>query len=365
MALGKHYATVQPKDLGGPMSSPLTMMSQQQERGRQQSTHPMFFQGRGNCIDGAACRINSSPGGCGPTLLGGLYPPPALAAMVAEAAAQSGTKSVAAAAAQAHAVAHAAATAAAQNTRPVVGRVWCLSQSPEGCRQVQQALEDAPSDEARAALASELQGHIWEALRCPHANHVVQKCIMTMRPQASQFIIDELMNGGRHVTQAARHKYGCRIIQRLLEHCRPDQVQQVVEALLGDAVPLCKHTYANYVMQHVLEQGDASTRHRLSEFLSTHARAVGSDSCGCAVMGKALMLGAGDDQTMLARALLREQGLLAAMARSRYGHTAVKAVLNLLEDAERSDAQCQLRNASGALCASRYGRSVLASLDRS
>jgi len=116
--------------------------------------------------------------------------------------------------------------------------VWRLSQDQKGCLKVQEALQGAGSDDARRAIAAELEGHVWEAMRCPHANHVVQKCIMTMRPHALQFIIDEIESrGAAGVRKIAKHQYGCRILQRLLEHCRPDQVQGLVEDLL--AKPYC------------------------------------------------------------------------------------------------------------------------------
>ena len=55
------------------------------------------------------------------------------------------------------------------------------------------------------------------------------------------------------VSIAARHKYGCRVLQRLLEHARHDQLNGLVDALLAKAIPLSRHYFATYVMQHILE----------------------------------------------------------------------------------------------------------------
>ncbi|CAK0893103.1 unnamed protein product [Prorocentrum cordatum] len=124
----------------------------------------------------------------------------------------------------------------------------------QGCRRVQQALDDARGPEACGRLAAELRGHVWDALRCPHANFVLQKCITTASPDACQFIVDELLQRGHGaLAQAARHRYGCRIVERLLERCRPEQVEQIVDCILDDAVTLCMHPYGNYVAQHLLE----------------------------------------------------------------------------------------------------------------
>merc|ERR1719247_1621296 len=104
-----------------------------------------------------------------------------------------------------------------QQTEPtavqIAGNVWHLAREKEGCRLVQEALENATGDADRVALASEMRGRVWEALRCPNANFVLQKCIGVLRPQASQFIIDELRDKGS--SKAARHRFGCRVLQRL------------------------------------------------------------------------------------------------------------------------------------------------------
>ena len=241
----------------------------------------------------------------------------------------------------------------------VAGRIWALSRDPRGCREVQQALEAAGSDEARATLARELRGHVWEALRCPHANHVLQKCIVAIRPQASQFIIDELLCGGPNgASQAARHRYGCRVIERLIEHCPAQQVKRLIEDLVSDAVALSKHPYGNYVMQHLLEHGPPDQGRRLTRMLELHAHTAGFDCYARAVVSKALAHGVHADQVALARALLREPGLIATMARTRHGHTAAKFVLQSLQGADGAEARRQLASELPVLRASRYGRFV-------
>mmetsp|Transcript_46737 Transcript_46737/g.99847 ORF Transcript_46737/g.99847 Transcript_46737/m.99847 type:complete len:384 (-) Transcript_46737:117-1268(-) len=243
------------------------------------------------------------------------------------------------------------------------GRVWALAQDPQGCRDVQAAFEAADSEEERAALASELRGHTCEALRCPHANYVLQKCIAMMSAHRLDFVVDELAaKGPGTVAYSARHKYGCRIVQRMLEHCLPSQVQGIAEHLLQDAIGTCLHPYGNYVMQHLLEFGTAEQRSRLTRLLLQHIAVVGADPHACAVVGKAMTYGARGDQVSLARGLLLVPGLIASMARSRHGHVAAKLILNVLEGPELEEACSQLLADADCLRNSRYGQLVLASL---
>ena len=70
----------------------------------------------------------------------------------------------------------------------VVEQVWRLSRDPEGCRVVQELLADTAS-----ALGAELKGHVWEALRCPNANHVLQKAISLAGDSLSRLVIGALL----------------------------------------------------------------------------------------------------------------------------------------------------------------------------
>uniref|UniRef100_A0A7S0ZXQ9 PUM-HD domain-containing protein n=1 Tax=Noctiluca scintillans TaxID=2966 RepID=A0A7S0ZXQ9_NOCSC len=241
----------------------------------------------------------------------------------------------------------------------VFGRVWKLSRDPQGCREVQRAFDDAGCDSVRVSLAEELRGHVWDCLRDPSGNHVVQKCIVTMRPQASQFILDELRNTGpRSFVAVAKHQYGCRIVERLLEHCHPLQVQMLTDEIMSEALSLCKHPYGNYVVQHLLEHGKDVQKHFLTNLMAAHARSVGSDFHASAVVTKALICAAPADSSALARALLCEDGLIPAMARTRHGHTSVQAILHHLDSPERDEAVRQLMPHFGDLQTSRYGRNV-------
>eukprot|EP00443_Scrippsiella_acuminata_P065224 CAMPEP_0115558534 /NCGR_PEP_ID=MMETSP0271-20121206/99483_1 /TAXON_ID=71861 /ORGANISM="Scrippsiella trochoidea, Strain CCMP3099" /LENGTH=250 /DNA_ID=CAMNT_0002992543 /DNA_START=95 /DNA_END=844 /DNA_ORIENTATION=+ len=142
----------------------------------------------------------------------------------------------------------------------------------EGCRAVQRALEDAESDSARAALLAEsLRGHVWEVARCPHGNHVLQKYVTTMKPSACQFIVDEFSQMGVFgIGKMARHKYACRVLQRLFEHCWPSQLDQIVDCLLADVVSLSMQRYGNYVVQHLLEYAAEDAQRRVAKRLEAH-----------------------------------------------------------------------------------------------
>ncbi|CAJ1376877.1 unnamed protein product, partial [Effrenium voratum] len=175
-----------------------------------------------------------------------------------------------------------------------VGKIWYtrafaerLFQDSKGCREVQTALE-AASEDVRVALVAEIAGHVLDAMRCPHANHVLQKCITCSRPQHCQFIIEEIMTCKGFVELASRHKYGCRIIQRLLERCSGGQVEGIAAAILSDVGGISRHPYGNYVLQNLLEHGTPAHRRKLAQELVREIVPICQDSFGSAVVAAAL-----------------------------------------------------------------------------
>ena len=83
---------------------------------------------------------------------------------------------------------------------------------------------------------------------------VIQKCIEQVGQQTDQvaFIVDAFSG---EVSQLAAHRYGCRVIQRVLEHCTPTLAEPVLAEILKDCRRLMRDQYGNYVVQHVLEHG--------------------------------------------------------------------------------------------------------------
>lgn len=223
--------------------------------------------------------------------------------------------------------------AGAAHISSVAGHVWKLAKEADGCRQVQAVLENCDYEE-QVRLAWELKGHVWEALRCPHANHVVQKCIVLLRPEASQFILDELLSrrGNAAVAQAAKHRFGCRIVERLLEKCTTSQVRPMVDSIIADAVSLATHPYGNYVVQHVVEYGVTDQQCRLSEVLADHVCALCPDTYAGAVITKALSNVPTEARLLISRAILATPGLLASMARTRHGLGAARILVQLVGD---------------------------------
>lgn len=51
------------------------------------------------------------------------------------------------------------------------------------------------------------------------------------------------------VLALSTHSYGCRVIQRILQYCTPEQVDPIFEELYACANSLFEDQYGNYVIQ--------------------------------------------------------------------------------------------------------------------
>jgi hypothetical protein len=219
----------------------------------------------------------------------------------------------------------------------VRGQIWELSQDAQGSRDVQNILEQCSGAELEE-LAFEFRDHVLDAARCPHANFVLMKCIGRQSPKASSAFARELISFGPDaILQAAKHRYGCRIIERLIEFCSVDDVYQLVESMMLDAKNLCMHPYGNYTIQHALVHGSEHHRCRLTALLEKEAVDMVANFHASAVIGEALRSSRDRDATTLARTIFQESGLLAQMARTKHGHTAARLVMQVLEAAKDSD----------------------------
>ena len=138
-----------------------------------------------------------------------------------------------------------------------------------GCRVIQKALQ--VMDPARLVpLVHEFEGGVFDAIHDQNGNHCIQKCIEVMSsaqrldPDSNepmsvhiQFIVDAFQGAAR---QLSVHPYGCRVVQRLLEHCGGQQKHGVLNELVADVDELVCDQYGNYIVQHMIVHGREEDR---------------------------------------------------------------------------------------------------------
>jgi len=248
----------------------------------------------------------------------------------------------------------------------VVGRVWELSQDPLGSRVVQAALERASSEEQRCLLAHELCGHLHEAMKCPHGNHVVQKIISTMQqPESLQFIVDAISQQGSSLVVVAKHKYASRIIKHLLKACPASQVSEIIESLLEVMGTLACNLFGRIFVEHLLERGTQQQQYRLMRSIEQNAVRIVQTSVGRGILESLLSHKAIEDQdkAWMCRACAQDPTALLSMALGKRGHAIVLVMLDILEALRDERIHMSLAQHFDTLRASQFGRAVAQRLD--
>jgi len=181
------------------------------------------------------------------------------------------------------------------------GNVLMSSLDPSGCRAVQHALTSLEPILAME-LASELMGYVRKVLTSPHGNFVLQKIIQTQPTKFVQFIAVEIKES---VHSCARHRYGCRIVCRLLEHCALHPVtHSLVDNLLVEAPTLSRHEFGHHVMECILEHSPVDQKMKIGTVLASDLGRHARNRYSSHVLEQALLLGPPDLQAILVAGLL-------------------------------------------------------------
>jgi hypothetical protein len=226
-------------------------------------------------------------------------------------------------------------------------------------RAAQMALEEAQGTDA-AALVSGMHGHVRAALKSMFANYVIQKIVEVMPWTSARFIPEELLGAGQ---QIARHRFGCRILCRLLEHGPLSDcgLAALLEEVLVDTAALSSHEFGNYVVRHSLEFGLPEHRRWVAWALCADGNltATACHQFGSRVMETALQFCGPEEQHMLAAELLGSKERVIALATSVAGRHVVKVLMAVAGGIYREHIVELLRPAVNELRESAYGGLVL------
>jgi len=227
-----------------------------------------------------------------------------------------------------------------------------------GSRAVQLALrgKDAP------VIAAAFHGHVRQAMRSMFANYVIQLIVEVMPNSRTSFVAKELIGVG---AEAARHRFGCRILCRILEHGSMDDPSTalLLDEVLQDAAGLSWHPFGNYVVRHCLEYGLEEHRMQVARALSSNLEAYAKHPFGSRVVETALQFCQMQDQLEIVMALSRSTERLAELACDQCGCHVVKALLRMPGELGQRVERC-LQPAAEQLWKSRYGKHVAGVLDR-
>eukprot|EP00644_Phytophthora_capsici_P014932 jgi/Phyca11/126772/e_gw1.65.81.1 len=251
-----------------------------------------------------------------------------------------------------------------------------------GCRVIQRALEVTRVEE-QLALIRQLKGHVMKCVIDQNGNHVLQKCIEAaswkraaecngIGPQRFvtgddiQFIIDSFVG---HAATLSTHSYGCRVIQRVLEHCAPNKIRPLLDEIIYKCRELVKDQFGNYVVQHVISHGEPDQRNIVMQAVLPEIARWSQHKYASNVVESCLEHATKKEISQIVDFILRydESGTTCAllpMMKHMYGNYVVQKLLERADDHDRHRIVCIIRHNEDYLKRFTFGKHVLSRLER-
>lgn len=246
----------------------------------------------------------------------------------------------------------------------LVGNMLNFSLQMYGCRVIQKALEVIELDQ-KTRLVQELDGHIMKCVRDQNGNHVIQKCIECVPTNRIGFITSAFRG---QVAMLSTHPYGCRVIQRILEHCSNEmQSQCIVDEILDAAYGLSQDQYGNYVTQHLLERGKPHERNHIINQLSGKIVQMSQHKYASNVVEKCLEYGDSAERELLVEEIIGqsdENDTLLTMMKDQFANYVVQKVLKVSNDRQRELLLDRIRVHLSALKKYTYGKHIAARFEQ-
>ncbi|KAJ9146687.1 hypothetical protein P3X46_028922 [Hevea brasiliensis] len=244
------------------------------------------------------------------------------------------------------------------------GHVLTLSLQMYGCRVIQKAIEVVDLEQ-KIKMVEELDGHVTRCVRDQNGNHVIQKCIECVPEENIQFIVSTFFD---QVVTLSTHPYGCRVIQRILEHCKDPKTQsKVMDEILGAVSMLAQDQYGNYVVQHVLEHGKPHERSAIIKELAGKIVQMSQQKFASNVVEKCLAFGGPSERELLVNEMLGttdENEPLQAMMKDQFANYVVQKVLETCDDQQRELILSRIKVHLNALKKYTYGKHIVARVEK-
>jgi len=244
------------------------------------------------------------------------------------------------------------------------GSVLRLSLEPFGCRVIQMAL-DVASASQKEDLVAELHDHVRLAISSPHANFVIQKVIEVLPIKSASFIAEELVTVAAEV---ARHRFGCRILSRLVEHhlCgngSAPSADLLIDEVLLETDQLIHHNFARHVLELILEHGTENHKEKIAKSIRNNIHHYAKNRFASYVVEKALLFCPTQDTHAMVSGLLDDSERFLMLAVHECGTHVVKAIIKMHGDCAAKAKELLLREVN-RLESSKFGKRLLDELYR-
>lgn len=181
-------------------------------------------------------------------------------------------------------------------------------------------------------MIAELNGeHTIKLIYDQNGNHVIQKAIERVNYEHLKFIGEVIE---KKAMELAGHPYGCRVVQRWLEHVPHEAKQEVLMKLDNGLSNLVDLQYGNYVAQAILQHGGVY-RDKIIDTVISDIGKYSRQKFASNVVEKCMMFGSPEQQTRLMYAFVESSaayGGLAGFIRDSFANYVIQKFLDFMSE---------------------------------
>jgi len=182
----------------------------------------------------------------------------------------------------------------------------------------------------------------------------------------TQFIVNTFID---KVEELAMHPYGCRVIQRILEHHGKnkglnDSLSIIVNELLSCTINLVQNQYGNYVVQHVLKHGRQEDKHETIKHLRGKIVQYSQHKFASNVIEQCVEYGNTEQIQWIIDEILSEQGALELMMKHQYANYVVQKILEVSSPQQRDVLVEYIKPHVSTLKKYTYGKHIINKLEK-
>lgn len=180
-------------------------------------------------------------------------------------------------------------------------------------------------------MMKELESQVIKCVKDQNGNHVIQKAIERVPSEHIQFIVNAFTG---EVWRLATHPYGCRVIQRMLEHCEESSRLSILAEIHACSENLISDQFGNYVIQHVIENGEKHDQARIIDIVVAKVVNFSKHKFASNVVEKSIEFGTQENRdniyVLLTTPDQNGDSPLSGLMRDQYGNYVIRELPQLI-----------------------------------
>ena len=182
-----------------------------------------------------------------------------------------------------------------------------ISLNPHGTRAVQKLIDLLGSFQKFVGqVVNSLKPEILTLIKDINGNHVVQRCVNSLKSPKNQFIYDVV---GQNILQIATDRHGCCVLQRCIQAATDVQKDELVEKIIVKAVELVQDAFGNYVVQYVIDLNSEKVNEKLAFIFMSSIQKLATQKFSSNVIEKCLQQNTEEIQQKMIEEIGKEENV--------------------------------------------------------